>query len=159
MFFRTLATFSALANSASAADPLIDALSGNPIFASSTDNAAFSMNAQVEIVNAPRANGDEGMADFTIDVGVNMVLNGNPHHFQAQALCENEVFLFEDGALLFAPYSDDSEIGACTRGFIDQLNAGFGATAVVSPISLAIADSGNSLIFNFIGAQIPLARL
>ena len=150
--------FSALAYSVSAADPLIDALAGNPIFASTTGNTAFSLNPQVGIVSAPRADGDEGIADFTIDVGVNAVLHGNPHHFQVQALCQNEVFLFEDGALHFDPYPTDPEIGTCTRSFIDQMNAGFGASVVGSPISLAVADSGRNLIFNYNGAQILLAR-
>ena len=116
------------------------------------------MNTRVAIKNAPTADGEEGIADFNIRVTVNVKKNGKPHRFEVRAACENEVFLLEDGALLFDPYPTDPEIGTCTRSFIDQMNAGFGASVVGSPISLAVADSGRNLIFNYNGAQIPLAR-
>jgi len=152
VFFVLAASF--FAHSASAASPS-DHISSThfPSYATHTNIAGFTIIVGIVVKKAYVDDEDLGSADFTISVEFPVVRGGNGGQVVAME-CPDEAFLFEEGAMLFAPFEDDV-VSRCTVEFIRQMNAAFVANGaaqgpVVAPIALPYDPEANTLEFSAI---------
>jgi hypothetical protein len=127
-----------------------------PAYAIQREAGAFRVVLNI-VVKSASSEGETGVADFSINVRF-------PDGHVVSQECADEEYLFENGALDFAPYPEES----CTGEFVAAMNAKFGREVVKSPISLRYNAAENSLLFNAVGgvdvvipavAPVPKGRL
>jgi hypothetical protein len=155
MIKRTLVALAALVATVSGALPATT-LAGKPVFVADIEKKIFVLKTRVAITGEPDEVYSEGRADFSISVTV----TSEKGDFTAEQSCDDEVYLFEDGALKFNPYSEKDQplIGACTRQFLNKMASGFGRSFPLSVLELVLDDGGRKLIFDFFGTKVVLER-
>ena len=147
-----IAAASIFASQASAASPSDQITSASyPTWVSAQAVAGFTVDVKIIVKKGYVNYEDTGRADFDISVTFPVTPAGTGGQ-TVVAKCEDEEFIFEEGAMMMSPFDDET----CTGQFVIDMNTAFIANGVkrapvASPITLPFDPRANTLVFNAIG--------